>query len=260
MNEIYNEWLKERGNYKKLKDWNPHLPELIIKNYPTSDNKMMGHVNRIITGPPGLGKSIYAYKIGAKTHYLFNGYTKVDEEEYSYKYSLDQLMYRPQQLFDKIRVQRQRNEPELFGCIDDGSVHMGRQLFDQDRETYRKLQGIVPTLREDFTGFLVTTVILNMLAKPLREFVRHKVIIKPMAELKSMRRLAVHYERWYFPDDIRFRMLVPFQEKFSSLCPEPFYSWYHEKKMKALNEYMADLERKPVKPSGGEDVEEDSGT
>lgn len=256
MNEIYVEWLKERPRYKKLRDWNSGLIQLSIDRHPTPDNKTTGHISRIVTGDPGVGKSMYSYKIMAKLHYAFNGYTKVDEEEYSYKYALDNLIYRPQQLFDKVRQQRDIDAPALCWCVDDASVHMGRQLFDQDREAYRQLQGTVPTLREDVTLLLLTTISINLLAKPWREFVRKKVNIMSLGALNDYKRIAKHYEKWYFPDDIRFRINLPFQDKFSCLVPEPFYTWYHQKKMAALNEYLDSIRVKKVADSDKEVGEE----
>jgi hypothetical protein len=245
MDEVYYQWLKDRPTYKRLRDWNSGLIRLTLDKHPTADNKMTGHVSRVVTGDAGIGKSTYSYKILAKVHYTMNGYTKVDEEEYSYKFALDNMIYRPRQLFDQVRIQRALDTPALAWCIDDASVHMGRQLFDQDREGYRNLQGIVPTLREDVTLLLITTINVGMLAKPWREFIRKKVHIQSMGALRDYKRLAKHYEKWYYPDDIRFRINIPFQDKFSCLIPEPFYSWYHKKKMDALNEYLNSIADKP---------------
>lgn len=259
MNEIYSDWLKERPTYKKLREWKTGLPPLIIKAHETSGNKNKGNVSRVITGDAGVGKSCYAYKITAKTHYDFNGYTKVDEEEYSYKYALDNLIYRPQDLFKRVRIQLEKDEQELVWCLDDASIHMGRQLFDQDREMYRQLQGTVPTLRENISGLLITTINTSLIAKPLREFVRRKVVIMRIAEVDSYRCIAKHYEKWYFPDDVKFRVTINFQDKFSCLVPKPFYDWYHEKKMAALKEYNDSIMNRPIKSSGVEDDEDDAG-
>jgi hypothetical protein len=257
MNEIYSEWLKERPTYKKLREWKTGLPPLILKAYQTKDNRNKGNVSRIITGDAGIGKSLYAYKVTAKTHYDFNGYTKTDEEEYSYKYALDNMIYRPRELFSRVKEQLNKDEQAMIWVLDDASIHMGRQLFDQDREMYRQLQGTIPTLRENVAGVLITTINVGLIAKPLREFIRRKVTVMPLAELDSYRRIAKHYEKWYFPDDVRFRIAINFQDKFSCLCPEPFFSWYHEKKMKALKEYNDTIMNKPIKSSGSEDDEED---
>ena len=245
MNEEYLQWLNERPNFKHLKDWRSGLIKLVLDRHPTSKNKQTGFISRMVTGDPGVGKSTYSYKILAKLHYEFNGYSRVDEEEDSYKWALDNMIYRPFELFEKVEHQRDLDMPALAWCIDDASVHMGRQLFDQDREMYRRLQGIVPTLREDVTGLFITTPNVFLIAKPLREFIRKKVVIQPLAELNSFRRMAKHYDKWYFPDDIRFRINITFQDRFSCLVPEPFFSWYHKKKMDALNDYLRSLKRKP---------------
>jgi len=259
MDEIYNEWLKQRPTYKKLREWKTGLPPLIIKAHQTKENVNKGNIARVITGDAGVGKSCYAYKIMAKTHYDFNGYTKVDEEEESYKFAIENIIYRPQELFNMVQRQLDLDEQALIWTLDDASVHLGRQLFDQDREMYRKLQGTVPTLREDVSGLLITTINTGLIAKPLREFIRRKVHVMPIAELDSYRRVAKHYEKWYFPDDVRFRIAINFQDRFSCLVPQPFFDWYHQKKIKALKEYNESIMRKPIKPSDTEE-EEDRGT
>ena len=259
MNEIYNQWLNERPTFKKLKDWKTGLSPLVIKAHQTETNMNKGNIARVITGDAGIGKSTYILKVGAKIHYDFNGYTKVDEEENSYKYAIDNMIYRPDDLFARVRQQLDLDKQALFWCIDDGSVHMGRQLFDQDRESYRKLQGTVPTLRECVAGLFITTISVYLLAKPFREFIRKKVVIQRLAESSSYRCIAKHYDKWYYPDDIKFRISIPFQDKFSCLIPEPFYSWYHKKKMDALKEYNESIIKKPIVYSGAEDIEEDAG-
>lgn len=238
MTETYAEWMKYRPDYKTLNKWYPHLPQVIVERHPRKSDEPSGFIPRVVTGAPGYGKSMYAYKIGAKVFWIFDGCDRVEQEEECYKQSLDALIYRPEQLFEKVKAQRKKSEPALLWIIDDGSVHMGRQLFDQDRKTYRRLQGTIPTVREDTTGLLITTPKSNLLAKPFREFIDEKVEIKLISEFKENRRMAKHYFRNYFPDDRNFRIQLPYQERFSNLCPQPFYNWYLEKKRKALNEYQ----------------------
>lgn len=259
MNEIYENWLKYRPAFKTLREWKTGLPPLIIKAHQTKDNINRGNVTRLITGDAGVGKSTYAYKILAKVYWDFNGYTRIDEEEECYRFALENMIYRPQELFSRVQRQIEMDEQALVWCLDDASIHMGRQLFDQDREMYRKLQGTIPTLRENVSGLLITTINTALIAKPLREFIRRKVTILPTQSTKDYARIAKHYEKWYFPDDVRFRIAINFQDKFSCLVPEPFYTWYHEKKMKALKEYNESIMRKPVKHSDVEDEEEDAG-
>jgi hypothetical protein len=259
MTETYAEWLHDRPYYKTLKKWNPGLAPIIVERHPRKPDDPSGFIPRVILGKPGYGKSMYAYKIGAKIFWIFDGCDRIEQEEECYKQSLDALIYRPEQLFEKVKYQRNKSEPALLWIIDDGSVHFGRQLFDQDRKTYRRVQGTIPTVREDTTGLLITTPKSNLLAKPFREFIDEKVEIKLMSEFKENRRVANHYFKNYFPDERNFRIQLPFRDLFSNLCPQPFYSWYLEKKRKALNEYQALCDKLGSLPvDDNEPIEDDS--
>jgi len=261
MNNIFEEWLSDRTLYKTLRDWNPGLAPLIVERHPKTPDDNAAFISRIICGKPGYGKSMYAYKIGAKVFWIFDGCDRVEQEEECYKQSLDAIIYRPEELFNKVKIQRKKAEPALLWVIDDGSVHVGRALFDQDRKCYRRLQSTVPTLREDVTGLLITTPKANLLAKPFREFIDEKCEIKLASSFKENRRFANHYFRRYFPDDHNFRMQLPFRDRFSSLCPQPFYSWYLTKKRKALNEYQELCDRLiALSDDTTEDDDEDAGT
>ena len=244
MNEIFNEWLKYRPNYKKLRDWNTGLCQLVIDRHPTPENNnISGFIHRTVVGDPGYGKSTYCLRVIARIHYRMNGYTTVEEEEKSWVYAIDNMIFSPVELFEKMDYQMSVNHPAVIWCLDDASVHMGTQLWEDDRETYRKLRKRMPTIRDKVTCLLITTPQVSLLAKPLREFLHRKVEIKLMSEFKSMKRMGRHYEKRYYPDDIRFRMRIPFQDRFSCIIPEPFYSMYREKKKLACDVY----EQKPLK-------------
>lgn len=257
MDEVFYQWLNEHDNYKTLAQWNPALIQPIIDRHPTMDNKISGFIERIITGDPGYGKSTYAYKLMAKLCWTIQDCTEIEQEEQCYKFSIDNMIYRPRELFDRVMHQREVGEPAWVWCLDDASVHMGRQLFDQDRATYRKLQGIVPTLREDVTCLLITTPATALLAKPFREFYKRKIDMGIPHGIKRYTRLGKHYEKRYFPDDIRFRMHHPYDDKFSCLIPEPFYSWYLVKKRLALREYAEQIVKGTVKDDVGVEIGED---
>jgi len=260
MNDVYEEWIKDRPSYKTLRNWEPGLAPLIVERHPRTPDDPSGFISRVVCGKPGYGKSMYAYKIGAKIFYIFDGCSRDEDEEECYKQALDCIVYRPDDLFTRIKVQRKKASPMLLLIIDDGSVHMGRALFDQDRKTYRRLQGTVPTLREDVTGRIITTPKTNLLAKSFREFIDDKCEIKLASAFKENRRFANHYFRRFFPDDHNYRMQLPFRDKFSNLCPQPFYGWYLEKKRKALNEYQLMCDKLGALPvDNSEDDEEDTG-
>lgn len=234
INEIFSQWLSERTKYKHLSKWNPSMIQLIIERHPKETS---GFIERTIVGPPGYGKSTYAYKLMAKLYYTINGCTKVDDEEDAYKFALDNMIYRPRELFAKIEQQINLGEPAWCWCLDDCSIHMGRQLWDQDRQTYWDLQDNIPTIREDVTCLLITTPTVRLLAKPFREFFDMKIEMDLVEGITRYPRRAKHYIKKYYPDDVRFRIYHPYDDRFSCLVPEPFYTWYREKKLDALREY-----------------------
>lgn len=261
MNEIYELWLKDRPNYKPLSKWESGLTSRVLDIHPTLDKPFMGFDHRTIVGNPGTGKSVYAYKVVSKIHYTLNGYTKKDEEEYSYKFALDNIIFHPIDLFERMLEQKKKRQPALAWILDDASVHFGKQLFDLDRKTYRKLQGAMPTIRTAVSLLLITTPRVHLLAKPLREFFDRKVEIRVLEHFQRSPRLARHYEKWFYPDDVHYRMKIPFQDKFSVLVPEPFYEWYYEKKMKAEIEYLenVDVQKNNENENLIEDEETDAG-
>jgi len=251
-NEIFNQWLNERKTFKPLSKWNPSLIQLIIDRHPKETS---GFLQRTITGMPGYGKSMYAYKIMAKLFYVINGYTKIDQEEDAYKLALENMIYRPQELFNKIEQQIVLGEPAWIWTLDDASIHMGRQLWDQSRQTYWDLQDNIPTIREDVTCLLITTPNVKLLAKPFREFFDMKIEMDLVEGIKRYPRRAKHYIKKYYPDDIRFRIYHPYDDKLSCLVPEPFYTWYREKKLAALRDYHKSKKDRRIVKS---DVEESS--
>ena len=234
MNEIFAEWLSQRPTFKPLSKWHPSLIPLILERHPKETS---GFIQRTITGMPGYGKSTYAYKLMAKLCWTINGYTKIDDEEECYKWALDNMIYQPRELFAKIEKAILKGEPDWCWCLDDASIHMGRQLWDQSRQIYWDLQDNIPTIREDVTCLLITTPNVKLLAKPFREFFDMKVEMDLVEGIRRYPRKAKHYIKKYYPDDIRFRIYHPYDDRFSCLVPLPFYDWYREKKLDALREY-----------------------
>ena len=238
MNEIYEKWLRSRPKFKSLKKWNPGLIEKVIERYPRKENNYLsGFLSRVITGAPGNGKSVLAYKYMAKLDYVMNGYSKTDDEEYSYKFALDNMIYRPDDFFGRIKKQIDEKQPALIWTLDDASIHMGKQLWDLDRDTYRELQDRLPVIREFVTCLFITTITVKLLAKPFREFFDKKINVTLSEGFTRFPRCGKHYIKEFYPDDIRFRVYHPYDDKFSCLVPQPFYDWYHDKKNAALREY-----------------------
>ena len=247
MNEIYLQWIKERPNYRTLRQWNPSLIQSIIDRHPTDSNKMHGFIHRIIAGDMGYGKTTLAYKLMAKLDYVLNGYNRVDDEENSYKFALDNMIYRPADLFSRMERSLESPYPDYIWTIDDASIHFGKQIYRKDRDTYDTLEDNLPTIREYVTCLLITTPKLNNLAKPFRDFFDKKIkITLEEGGMKNFTRRGKHYFKEFYPDDVHYVIQHPFDDRYSCLVPEPFYTWMHDKKKAALREYHAWKKNKKI--------------
>ena len=252
MDESTIRWYRERPKYKTLKEWNPYLiPKIMERNPAYNENHWKGFISRVVTGKPGHGKSILCYKYMAKLDYVINGYTTIDEEEYSYKFALDNMIYRPDEFFKRIDTQVDLGIPFIIWTLDDCSIHMGRQLWDEDRKSYRKLQRKIPAIREYVTCLFINTITTKLLAKPFREFFDAKIDVTLEEGFIRYPRRAKHYFKEFYPDDIRFNMYHPFDDKYSVLVPDTFYKWYDDKKNLALREYNEWKKKKKIKVNEG---------
>jgi hypothetical protein len=257
MNEIFNQWLKERPGFKALKDWHPSLIQSIIDRHPNTVNDSYSNISRLIAGGMGYGKTTLAFKFMAKLDYTVNGYTKIDDEENSYKFALDNIIYRPNDLFDRMEKQLEIGLPTWIWTIDDGSIHMGKQLYRQDRDAYDKLEDNLPTIREYVTCLLITTPKPGNLAKPFRDFFDKKINITLEEGIKRHVRRGKHYFREYYPDDVHYRIYHPWDDRYSCLVPEPFYGMLRQKKLDALKDYHASKKRKNIKEQYEDETEEE---
>jgi hypothetical protein len=231
-------------NYKRLKDWESGLANQIVNRFPKRPNAPTGFVERAVTGEPGIGKSTYVYKVMAKVDYILKGYERVEDEEEAYKFALNGMIYHPRDFADLIYNNKRNRTISPVICLDDASVHFGKQMYRLDPDTYMEIEGLIPTLRTAVTGFLITTPYRRSLAKFLREFCRHSVNILQTSDFDSYQRMARQYEKYWYPDDQKFRMRIPFQDEYSCFIPEPYYTWYYEKKMKAEEEYAEMVSRR----------------
>jgi hypothetical protein len=225
--------------YKYLKDCKWGLAKEIIKKYPKTPYAPTGFVDRLIVGDPGIGKSMYCYKIGAKVFYELRGYTTKDDEEDAYKEALTYMLFQPKTFLNLIYNNLNSNVVSPFVCLDDASVHFGKSLYRLDPILYDDIESVIPQLRTIVTGFLINSPFKILLAKFLRDFCRHKVEIRRTNDFTNFTARAVHYDKNWLPDDVKYRIVIPFVDKFSVWVPPPFYKMYYDKKLSAQKEQAA---------------------
>jgi len=223
--------------YKKLEDWNSGFVNWVIRRHPTARSQQNGFMGGFIFGERGTGKSTYCYKVGAKTHYKLCGYTGKDNEEESYKEALKYTIFEPTDFRKLLIYNKLKDIITPLICLDDASMHFGNMLHMTDPKLYAALLGETATIRTAATGFLINAPKRGHVVKFLRDYDDFKGEAKldgggytPGYNQQTWNR-KVRFYRWnYYPDEVKYRITIPFQDKYSCYIPDLFYLWYLEKK------------------------------
>lgn len=222
-------------HYKPLSDWSSGFSEWVIRRHPLSDKQQNGFMGGFVFGERGDGKSTYCYKTSSKTYYELNGYSKKDDEEYAYKLALDTLFFDPTD-FRKFLIYNKLKKIITPMCIlDDASMHFGKLLHQTNPRLYSALLGETATIRTAVTGFLITAPKRAHVAKFLRDYDDFKGEVKtdsgPSNKNMQTWNRKVRFYKWnMYPDETKFRITIPFQDKYSCYIPQPYYGWYVKKK------------------------------
>lgn len=222
-------------NYKKLSEWHSGFVHWVIRRHPQNSKQQNGFMGGFIFGERGTGKSTYCYKVEAKTYYELDGYNTVDDEEEAYKKALEYMLFEPKDLRKLLIYNKLKQIVTPIICLDDASMHFGKMMHLTNPKLYAALLGETATIRTAVTGFLINAPRRGHVAKFLRDYDDFKGEIKTDAgggsEYMPTWNKKVRYYRWnYYPDEVKYRIQIPFQDKYSCFIPEPFYSWYLEKK------------------------------
>jgi len=222
-------------NYKKLNEWNSGFHDWILKRHPKSNIKQNGFMGGFIFGERGTGKSTYCYKVQSKTYYSLNGYNKKDDEESAYKESLEYFFFDPSKFRRFLINNKLKRIITPCICLDDASMHFGNMLHMTDPKVYSALLGETATIRTAVTGFLINAPKRKHVAKFLRDYddFKGRALVDGGGSIDDRQtwNRKIRFYRWnYYPDEVRYRIQIPFQDKYSCYIPEPMYSWYVDKK------------------------------
>lgn len=224
-------------NYKKLSDWNNGFVNWVVHRHPQSDSQQNGFMGGFIFGERGSGKSTYCYKVGAKTDYILKGYNGSNDEEESYKIALKYTLFEPSDFRKLLIYNKLKHIITPVVCLDDASMHFGNMLHMTNPKVYAALLGETATIRTAATGFLINAPKRGHVVKFLRDYDDFKGETKTdgggytLTNKQQTWSRKVRFYRWnYYPDETKFRIQIPFQDKYSCFIPEPYYSWYIKKK------------------------------
>jgi len=229
-------------NYKKLRDWHTGFYEWVNRRHPHNGRKQNGFMGGFIFGPRGQGKSTYCYKLMAKTYYHFNGYNNNDDEIDAYKEALRYMLYEPRDFQRITSYNKIKHIVTPIICLDDASMHFGNMLHQTDNRLYSALLGQTATVRTAVTGLLITAPKRGHVAKFLRDYDDYKgeAFIDAGGEtnnpnqymdFKANWNRKIRFYRWkWYPDETKFRIQIPFQDKYSCYIPDMHYKPYEVRK------------------------------
>jgi len=218
-------------NYKNLKDWNSGLVERILKRHPN------GFIGGVVQGERGQGKSMYAYKVMAKVYMLLND---LNEEE-AYAMALNHMIFDPSDLISLIKHNVKHDIITPVICLDDATVHFNSYKFFTDLHEVILLKGMFDTIRTALTGLLLTCPSRRLLLSFLRDYDDFKIsIIQAPGNMHD--KFARCYQFNWYPDDRKYRVIVPFQDRYSRYVPDPYYQPYIAKRKLYLEKVNTKLE------------------
>lgn len=207
--------------YKPLQEWNSGTVDTILRRHPN------GFAGYVIQGERGLGKSMYAYKVMAKTYLKLGKYHSiktgeiipVETEVDAYKASLEYMIFSPKELINLIDYNTQNRNMTPVLCLDDATVHFNSYKFFVDLYEVILLKGMFDTIRTVLTGLLMTCPKRRNLLSFLRDYDDYKIDIKKAAG-NPMDRYARCYQFNWYPDDKKYKVIVPYQDKYSCFVPD----------------------------------------
>jgi len=227
-------------NVKALSDWNSGLVHRILKRHPD------GFIGAVIQGERGQGKSMYAYKVMAKVYQMLGEYRSIKdgqtyrvETEYdAYAAALDHMIFSPTELISIFKYNNKNDYVTPVLCLDDATVHFNNYKFFVDLFEVILLKGMFDTIRTVATGLLMTCPKRRGLLSFLRDYDDLKIDIKKGPGGESYTRLARAYQFNWYPDDRKYKVIIPFQDKYSCYVPgsqndrsSPYGMYYQKRKM-----------------------------
>ncbi|RLF56052.1 MAG: hypothetical protein DRN27_09945 [Thermoplasmata archaeon] len=241
-------------NRKKLNDWNSGTAHRILRRYPD------GFIGYQIQGERGKGKSMYAYKVMAKVYMaIYN----LDEYE-AYDMALKYMIFSPNDLINLIEYNIKHDVITPVICLDDATVHFNSYKFFVDLYEVVLLKGLFDTIRTAITSVLITCPNRKQLLSFLRAYDDYKIEIKSAPGGDNYDRYARCYQFNWYPDERKYKVIVPFQDKYSCYVPgskndltSPYGAYMAKRKkyLSLINEKMKKIMIEKEKRTGRPSVD-----
>jgi len=224
-------------NYKHINEWNSGTVKKILSRHPN------GFVGFTIQGERGCGKSMYAYKVMAKIYQELEGLS----EDEAFSMALNHMIFEPTDLINLIKNNIKNDYITPVICLDDATVHFNSYKFFTDLYEVILLKGMFDTIRTAITGLLMTCPNRRLLLSFLRDYDDYKIQI---IQNRGYDRFGRCYQFNWYPDEKKYKIIVPFQDSYSCYVPDEYYYPYMKKRkryLEGINLKMEELLREKTK-------------
>lgn len=214
-------------------DWDLKLAKRMI-----STRKNKGFMSAIAKAERSYGKSTYDLKNMAYMYYIID---ELSEKEAWLK-ALDNMIFTPDQLMDRVEQNIADDVISPTWCIDDATVHFSSYLYFINLYQASLLSATFDTIRTVVNVLLINCPKKNRLLSGLRNYDDYEITIykRSFAGSAGYQRKAVCI-KWYSLPSGKQKFRKEFEDYFSCYIPTWIYNKYQVKRKKYLKDISNEL-------------------
>ena len=190
-----------------------------------------GFMSAITKAERGYGKSMYNLKSMAHLHYMLEDCT----ENHAWQKALDNIIFTPEQLTDKIDYNIANDVISPVWCIDDATVHFSSYLFFINVFQTALLNAAFDTMRTVVSALLINCPQKKRLLRSLQHYDDYEITIYK-AQNAGYERKAVCI-KWYSLPSGKREFRKEFEDHFSCYVP----NWVYQKYMTMRKLYLKEI-------------------
>ena len=195
----------------------------------------------ITIGERGYGKSTYHLQIMA---YVYYHLVEKDETK-AWNYALDNLIFRPSDLLQRVEYNENNNIVSPVWCIDDGAVHFSNKLWWSDWSEAILMDGIFDLIRPVLSCLLINCPDKSRLLGSLQNYLGYEETI--YIDKKGGYERQIVGVHWYRQPSGRKKWRKTWEDNYSCYIPPWVYEKYSEVRsryIKVIREKLVDLHKK----------------
>ena len=219
---------------KPMTEWTLKLSTRMLSKIRTN-----GFMHITVLGERNHGKTYYALKNMALTHYRLNNYTTREDEDNSWNYALDYLIFTIPQ-FKKIIKDNRKNRTKVpFILLDDAGSHFDSGLYHRSKALWQMLNICLDTIKDVTNCILVTCPFKKTLTSRLQEYDGFDI---QLYLDRGFERYGTCINYWRLPTQHR-RWAKNFEDHFSCWLPDEVHNRYLDMRNEFTLESIDELDR-----------------